>query len=159
MRYAKSMALGIATLSVACNATSPPKTEPSAWPRPPRPVVTEAAKAGLKRADDPKTVLVVYRSNCPDFNKNGMGDSEEIARYYAQRRGIPKENLLSIKVDAPYLDDVYNKYAAWPYDAFQKQLVSPLRAKLTALGQNNILYIVTVFGLPIRVNLPGIEKP
>lgn len=107
--------------------------------------------------DDPRSVLVIYRSNCPDFNKNGVGDSEEIARYYAARRGVPRENLLGVKVPGNG-DDIFDKYAAWNYGDFQASLIQPLRKKLRELGPDKILYIVTTFGMPIRVYIPGKDR-
>jgi uncharacterized protein (TIGR03790 family) len=141
-------AAGLGATWLALSAPNPDRRGAGATPSAP-PVAAVPTAGG----DDPATVLVVYRSNCPDFNKNGMGDSEEIARYYAQRRGVPASNLLGVKVDAPGTD-IFNKFAAWPYDAFQRQLIQPIRAKLTALGPSKVLYIVTVFGLPMRVNAP-----
>jgi uncharacterized protein (TIGR03790 family) len=120
----------------------------------------DAPKDAPTRAEadpDARRVLVVYRSNTDDFNKNGVGDSEEIARYYAKRRGIPDENLLGIKVDLPFMD-VYSKATIWPFLSFQVQLLQPLRKKLTALGPDKILYIVTCFGMPERVEMPPSKK-
>ncbi len=39
--------------------------------------------------DDPSKVLVLYNVNYPDENNDAVGDSEELALYYQQKRGIP----------------------------------------------------------------------
>lgn len=107
-----------------------------------------------RASDNPDSVLVIYRSNCPDYDKDGTGDSEQIARYYAARRGIPLDHMLGVKVDLPGGADPFDKYLTWTWDAYRKSLVKPLCAKLDALGRAHIQYIVTTFGMPLRVQIP-----
>ncbi len=44
----------------------------------------------------PTNVLVIYNSAWPDENGDGVGDSREVAEYYASRREIPTNNLLDV---------------------------------------------------------------
>ena len=111
--------------------------------------------APIQAAENPATVLVVYRTNCPDYDKDGTGDSEQIARYYAARRGIPLDHLLGVKVDLPGGADPFDKYLTWTWDAYRNALVKPLRAKLDAVGRTRIQYVVTTFGMPLRVQVPA----
>jgi uncharacterized protein (TIGR03790 family) len=109
----------------------------------------------LQASENPATVLVVYRINCEDYDRDGTGDSEQIARYYASRRGIPLENLLGVRVDFAGGADPFDKFLAWPWDAWRKSLVKALCEKLDKLGRTKILYIVTTFGMPLRVEIPN----
>lgn len=111
--------------------------------------------AGARASENPDSVLVVYRTNCQDYDHDGANDSEQIARYYIGRRGIPADHLLGIKVDLPGGADPFDKFLTWPWDDFRSSLVKPLCAKLDQLGRTRILYIVTTFGMPLRVKVPG----
>ncbi|HEY3411799.1 MAG TPA: TIGR03790 family protein [Armatimonadota bacterium] len=115
-------------------------------------LVLVAAKSPA--GENPATVVVIYRTNCDDYDKDGTGDSEQIARYYAARRGIPSDHLLGVKVELPGGANPFDKYLRWTWESYRSALVKPLRAKLNALGRTRIQYIVTTFGLPLRVQVP-----
>ena len=94
----------------------------------------------------PSQVLVVYRTNSVDLNNNGIGDSQELANYYAQKREIPSDHLLpvTISVSTPYYDR--NEYTK-----FYNDLVAPIKAKLAELGPTNIDVILLAGDIPIQV--------
>lgn len=130
---------------------------------PPAPSVQGSAVAEPRSSPttpgaSPASVLVLYRSNCPDANKNGLGDSEEIARYYAQRRGIPDRNLLGIRVEFEGDTSIENKHLAWPWEAYRKRVLEPVRKKVDGLGRTQIRYIVSIYGLPVQVNLAHFKR-
>jgi hypothetical protein len=64
-------------------------------------LVTLIAPAVI-HAMTPDRVLVVYRANSPDIDKDGKGDSEQAALYYAGKRGVPAQNLLGLTITVPY---------------------------------------------------------
>ncbi len=73
--------------------------------------------------------------------------SRSIAEYYARKRGIPAQHVCYI--DTPVVEDI----AAQVYDA---QIAKPVAACL-AQGRlrEQILYIVTTLGVPLKVNATG----
>jgi uncharacterized protein (TIGR03790 family) len=105
------------------------------------------------RAFDATQILVVYRAGSDDLNRNGMGDSEEIARYYAERRGVPASNLLSVKVS--FGDNgMDNPRLSWPWAEFRKDLVEPVCKRLNSLGRDRMRVILLCPGIPARVMNP-----
>ena len=114
----------------------------------------EAPSAVPPPAVTGKQVLLVYRSNHPDANGDGVGDSEEIARYYAQRRGVPKANLLGIRVAGEGDLAIDSRQAHWTLNSFLHRLVKPLTRKLDEIGRDGVLYIVVCQGMPCRVKVP-----
>src|SRR5262245_15017769 len=43
-------------------------------------------------------VLVLFNTKWPDEDANGYSDSQDVAEYYAARRGIPPDHLLGVSV-------------------------------------------------------------
>jgi uncharacterized protein (TIGR03790 family) len=124
-----------------------PGTEPAPAPSAPAPAAPVPAVGGGQ-------VLVVYRSNHPDTNGDGVGDSEEIARYYALRRGVPKTNLLGIKVAGEGDLSPVSRQAHWTLDSFLDRVIKPVTRKLDEIGRESVLYIVVCQGMPCRVKVP-----
>jgi len=95
---------------------------------------------------DPSRVLVVYNSSwTADEDLDGVQDSLQVAQYYLQKRGIPATNVLGVTclTGAGPCDGAWNSYAD-----LQTYFFSPLRAKLTQLGQTNIDLIVMSYRMP-----------
>jgi len=83
-------------------------------------------------------VLVIYSKN--------VRDSAEVARHYAARRGIPKENLCAIRpADVREVD----------WSQFEISVKSPVRKCLESVGRDKILYIVFAYQTPWRLILPA----
>ena len=69
--------------------------------------------------------------------------SMNIGRYYAQKRGIPHQNILRIKTAA---NESISR------EDFERQIDSPIALWLTRnFAQDRILYIVLTKGIPLRV--------
>ena len=95
---------------------------------------------------DPTRVLIVYKINDVDANGNGIGDSLELAQYYAAKRNVPQTNLLGVNVS---VSSYY--YYTGQYGLFYSDLVAPIRAKLASLGPENIDVILLAGALPTVV--------
>ena len=83
-------------------------------------------------------VLVVYNSN--------GDDSHKVAKYYMEKRDIPKENICKIDTDVDEIQDGRR---------FEPEVKKPIRACLEKIGKKQILYIVFSFETPYRVTLNG----
>jgi uncharacterized protein (TIGR03790 family) len=116
----------------------------------PPPVATPEAAA----------TIVVYNTN--------DRDSDDLARFYAARRGIPKERVVGLKcaVTEDITRDEYDRTIAEPLrDLFTKNGWWKLRAADHPLGrveQNSIRFIALIRGIPLKIaafaNYPG-DKP
>jgi uncharacterized protein (TIGR03790 family) len=102
---------------------------------------------------DPDGVVVVYNTQAPDADGDGVGDSLQVARHYALRRGVPSRNLLGVA--APLSEgfearafDAGGGRANWA-DAYNS-VVAALKAHIEALGRNSVNAIVLCRGLPYR---------
>jgi uncharacterized protein (TIGR03790 family) len=81
-----------------------------------------------------KSVLVVYNSNAPE--------SRAIAEDYLKARGVPKSNLLAIKVTAT--ENI-------PKSEYKSGIVDPV-AKAIAKLENRIDFILMIRGVPLRLD-------
>ncbi len=92
---------------------------------------------GYLYAQGPENVLVVVNDNSPV--------SRNVGEYYTRRRRVPSRNVCHVRTttdeNIPRTD--YNRQIAAPLEAFL------VKAQLT----ENILYIVTTSGVPLRI--PG----
>src|SRR5262245_8809855 len=97
----------------------------------------------------PQQVLVLYNASWPDEDGNGRSDSQDVAEYYAVRRGIPREHLLGLTLTRRSSKAERLTYA----DFFQRVLV-PVRLRLTELeaAGAQIEYLVTCYGMPLMVD-------
>jgi uncharacterized protein (TIGR03790 family) len=76
-------------------------------------------------------VLVIYDT--------ANQDSQKVAKYYMEKRSIPKQNLCKI--------DTYNE-GMWEGDWYEPAIRKPVRACLEKVGKQKILYIVVSYGTP-----------
>jgi|FLOH01.1.fsa_nt_gi hypothetical protein len=56
--------------------------------------------------------VVVYNTNWPDADANGINDSEEVARHWMKRRGAPPSRLLGVACSTG-MSDLYSGQAVW----------------------------------------------
>jgi len=119
------------------------------------PLQTPANGSSASTAPSPARVVVVANSRDPD--------SEPIARYYMQKRGIPEKNL--ILLDTPVEQDI-------TWGVFVDKIFNPLRYRLVKDGWlqayttdskdgegrlrdvfygNKIDFLVVCYGIPIRI--------
>jgi len=97
-------------------------------------------------------ILVVYNSNWPDEDGDGVGDSAQVAEWYARRRHIPASQLVGLPLSPAGIS--YDGLAGW--QAFWDEMVVPLRNHLQAnYGPNDILGFVLCYGVPYRINAPN----
>ncbi len=97
-------------------------------------------------------VLVVYNANWPDADGDGIGDSEQVARYYAASRKIPTSNLLGLACTTSYY---YNGQTGW--ELFWDEIVVPMQdyIELTLGSRTAVNGIVMCYGMPYQINPPG----
>ncbi|MFK5955501.1 MAG: TIGR03790 family protein [Planctomycetota bacterium] len=96
--------------------------------------------------------IVVYNTNWPDADGNGINDSEEVAAHWAKRRGAPVENILGIDFSHGTLD-YYAGQSGW--EDFWDEMILPLRAKVVDDVNTHVLGFLFVYGVPMRVIPPG----
>jgi uncharacterized protein (TIGR03790 family) len=90
----------------------------------------------------PEDLIVVYNANVPE--------SQKVAAYYAQKRHIPAENLVGVKV--PDWEELTRQ-------EFDQQLVPPVRQKVVDMRRSwRNPAIVLVYGIPLRVGEPGLDE-
>src|SRR4051812_2230464 len=106
------------------------------------------AIAAAAASPTPSRVLVVYNQAwAHDSDGDGVADSEQVARYYAAARGVPAANLLGVSCST---GDYYYYYSGeWP--KFRDEMLTPIKAKLTALGPTAIDVICFCYGVPYCV--------
>jgi uncharacterized protein (TIGR03790 family) len=81
-------------------------------------------------------VLVVYDA--------ANEDSHKVAKYYAEKRNIPKQNICKI--------DTYNE-GMWEGNWYDPAIKKPVRACLEKAGKQKILYIVISYGTPDELDI------
>src|SRR5882724_2839821 len=95
---------------------------------------------------DPARVLVIYKINSIDKDGDGVGDSLQLANYYALKRGVPPTNLLGVTVS---VSSYY--YGTSDYAKFQTDIVTPIKNRLSTLGAANIDILLLAGDLPTVV--------
>lgn len=114
------------------------------------------ALAGSAFASDPTRVLVVYNVNWPDQNGNGVGDSLEVAQWYAQRRGVPQANLLGLACST----GTGRSYSGQPgWERFWDEIRDPVMQKLQELGETQIDVLLFCYGMPEGLWGVGVNSP
>jgi uncharacterized protein (TIGR03790 family) len=87
------------------------------------------------RAQAPENILLVLNESSPV--------SLEVGQYYAQKRGIPEQNILRIKT--VQTDEISR-------EDFSRQIEAPIASWLIRnTAQDRILYFVLAKGIPLRV--------
>src|SRR4051812_36708006 len=115
-------------------------------------VAAAAPCAGAAASPTAGRVLVVYNSAWTiDGDGDGTRDSEQVARYYAQVRGIPEANVLGVACTTPGTNYYY--YTG-QWGAFHDEMVAPIKARLDALGPTAIDVICLCYGIPNTVITP-----
>ena len=96
---------------------------------------------GSAFALEPDEILVIANKDIPA--------SERIARYYCQKRRVPKDNILLLPLGA----DLHEQISRESYD---KQLAEPIRERLlTHDGAGEIKCLLTTYGVPIKAGRRG----
>jgi uncharacterized protein (TIGR03790 family) len=101
-------------------------------------------RANAPEPDSHPEVLVVVNAESPV--------SEAIGRYYAQRRGVPQQNLLAVRIPLSDPSLVTPAYESVSREVFERDVQTPLAAWLAEPGRAAaIQVIVTTQGVPLRV--------
>ncbi len=97
--------------------------------------------------------IVVYNANWPDNNSNGFGDSEEVARYFAMRRGVPGNQVMGVACSTG--SNYYYPSGQDGWELFWDEMVEPLRTATSYFDEDYILGFVFCHGIPYRLSPPG----
>ncbi len=92
----------------------------------------------------PEQVLVVANGANPD--------PVRIAEYYCRKRSVPKENILKLSLNQTLSDSISRA-------DYQRLIAGPVRSRLsTPEFAGKITCLLTVYGVPFRVNARGMLK-
>lgn len=117
----------IAVIAAGCSGNKPAPTAPT----PQKPKV--AIPATWSTSDEGKRVLVLWNRPNPE--------GEYVANYYAWKRGVPKENVVRVIMDAGEDTNL---------NAFNQGVVQQVRDKAKA-SKTPIDFIVLAKGMPLRI--------
>ena len=93
----------------------------------------------LSYALEPQEILVIANRFVPD--------SVDLARYYMEKRGIPKKNLVKVTT---------TEHESCSRNIYLKEIVKPVRKAI--LKHPEIKALVTIYGMPLKVKAPGLNK-
>ena len=92
---------------------------------------------GVGFALEPDEILIIANAD--------IADSVELAEYYCQKRNVPKENILKLKLGARLEDTISRK-------DYEKKLAEPIRKKLhEERFWLKTRCLLTVYGVPFKV--------
>src|SRR5262249_52394253 len=77
--------------------------------------------------------LVLFNTKLPDEDGNGQSDSQDVAEYYAARRGIPPDHLLGLS-----LSDRRMKIDRLSYPEFFRRVLVPTRQRVADLAAKGV---------------------
>ena len=87
-------------------------------------------------AQSPENILLILNESSPV--------SLDVGQYYAEKRGIPRDNILRLKAPA---DDAIDR------TVYERQIEGPIAGWLYRnFAQDRILYIVLTKGIPLRIS-------
>ncbi len=96
--------------------------------------------------------IVVYNSNWPDADGNGVNDSLEVAQHWMQRRHVPQDRLLGVACSTGTAE-FYSGQVGW--ENFWDEMVVPLRTAAISQTDNHVLGFLFCYGVPFRIAPPG----
>jgi len=98
--------------------------------------------------------IVVFNRLWPDEDGNGVGDSEDVARWVARRRGIPAANVFPVDCSTG-TGHAYSGRPGW--EAFFDEMITPLRNKVSQWpDEDHILGFLFCYGVPYQLSsVPG----
>lgn len=97
--------------------------------------------------------IVVFNQNWPDENGNGINDSEEVARYFAMRRGVPGMQVRGVSCSTG--TNYYYPSGQDGWELFWDEMVEPLRTAVSFGEEDHILGFVFCHGVPYKIHPPG----
>jgi len=99
--------------------------------------------------------IVVYNTNWPDADGNGLNDSEEVAMHWVKRRGASLDRMVGIDFSHGTADN-YSGQAGW--EDFWDEMVLPLRNAVVDDNNNHAIGFLFVYGVPMRIAPPGFSN-
>lgn len=76
-----------------------------------------------------------------------VSDSVHLARYYMEKRGIPRENLILVDLKAR---------ESCSREVYKEEIATPVRDFLRKSSRNDVRCLVTMFGVPLKVEPPSL---
>ena len=94
-------------------------------------------------------VLILFNASWPDEDGNGRSDSQDLAEYYAARRGVPGDHVLGLA-----LTEREARPDRLSYPDFFRRVLVPTRNRLAELAARgtHIQYLVTCYGMPLVID-------
>ena len=96
-----------------------------------------------------RVLILVNDAMKPETGTGATGAGVFVGEYYAEKRGIPKANILHVTTATA---------ESVPYSDYVNQIEKPVKAFLEADGgamKRQILYIVPTYGIPVKANVTG----
>lgn len=110
-------------------------------------------------ATDPSSVLILVNDLTPsEKGTKGRNASVWVGEYYAAKRGIPKQNILKLKVEGFGGNTEPQEWDGWHinWPQFDKSMRQPVKQYLAKRGlTDKIHYIVTTYGIPTHLGGAG----
>jgi uncharacterized protein (TIGR03790 family) len=111
-------------------------------------VAVVGCNGGGEPAQHHPEVLVIVNGESPI--------SVAIGRYYMQRRGVPEENLLQLRIPMVDASLVTSRYEGISPEAYGRDVEAPVMDWLARSGRGaDIHVLVTTLGVPLRVDDPS----
>lgn len=99
--------------------------------------------------------LVVYNTNWPDADANGVNDSLEVAQHWLRKRRVSTDRLVGVDCST-WSNDKYQGANGW--EDFWDEIVLPLRARTINADADQVLGILFCYGVPNQIAVPGFTK-
>ena len=121
------------------------------------------ALLGLAATPDASRVLILVNDEVPPSAGTGRkGASVYAGEYYAEKRGVPKEHILHLRIPLACCQHDPLAWDSWHirWDRFDETIRKPLLKYLSAHRlTGEIDYIVSAFGIPTTlVNTPSVQN-
>jgi uncharacterized protein (TIGR03790 family) len=119
-------------------------------------IACPAPPVGAEPSDDPGSVLILVNDLVPSEAGTGRkGASVFVGEYYAQKRGIPRENIVHLSVPLACCENNPRAWDSWnvSWSVFVEDIRTPIKRFLERKNlRDRIRYIVPTYGIPLRLN-------
>jgi uncharacterized protein (TIGR03790 family) len=106
-------------------------------------------------ADDAERVLILVNDTVPPEAGTGRkGASAFVGEHYADRRGVPRSNIVHLTIPLACCENDPRARDSWNlrWETFEQHVRTPLRRFLEQRRlTDRILYLVSTYGVPLRV--------
>jgi uncharacterized protein (TIGR03790 family) len=112
--------------------------------------------ASADGADDADRILILVNDSVPPEAGTGLkGASLFVGEHYADRRGVPPSNIVHLRIPPVCCDNDPHHVDNWniTWSRFEEHVRAPIRQFLEKrAGSPRILYLVSTYGIPLRVS-------